>query len=68
MAPKFALFTKGSKLPLNQGFQKRFLVTTVSRQALDIQANMPNIPHAYRIFVFNKVKELINVQREIIIV
>ena len=36
MAPKFALFTKGSKLPLNQGFQNRFLVTTVSRQALDI--------------------------------
>ena len=34
MAPKFALFTKGSKLPLNQGFQNRFLVTTVSRQAL----------------------------------
>ena len=35
MAPKFALFTNGSKLPLNQGFQNRFLVTTVSRQALD---------------------------------
>ena len=34
MAPKFALFTKGSKLPLNQGFQNWFLVTTVSRQAL----------------------------------
>ena len=29
MAPKFALFTKGSKLPLNQGFQNTFLVTTV---------------------------------------
>ena len=26
MALKFALFTKGSKLPLNQGFQNRFLV------------------------------------------
>ena len=37
MAPKFSLFTKGSKLPLNQGSQNRFLVTTVSRQALDIQ-------------------------------
>ena len=36
MAPKFALFAKGSKLPLNQDFQNRFLVTTVSRQALDI--------------------------------
>ena len=35
MAPKFALFTKGSKLPLNQGFQNRFLVITVSRQALN---------------------------------
>ena len=34
-APKFALFTKGSKLPLNQGFQNRSFVTTVSRQALD---------------------------------
>ena len=29
-------FTKGSKLTLNQGFQNRFLVTTVSRKALDI--------------------------------
>ena len=38
MAPKFALFTKGSKLALNQGFQNRFLVTTVSRQALDIMS------------------------------
>ena len=36
MAPKFALFTRGSKLPLKQGFQNRFLVTTVSRQALEI--------------------------------
>ena len=36
MAPKFALFIKGTKMPLNQGFQNRFLVTTVSRQALDI--------------------------------
>ena len=36
MAHKFALFSKGSKLPLDQGFQNRFLVTTVSRQALDI--------------------------------
>ena len=36
MAHKFALFTKGSKLLLNQGFQNRFLVTTVSRQALDM--------------------------------
>ena len=34
MASKFALFTKGSKLPLNQGFQNRFLVTTFSHQAL----------------------------------
>ena len=40
MAPKFALFTKGSKLALNQGFQNRFLVTTVSRQALDIHVNI----------------------------
>ena len=24
MAPKFALFTKGSKLPLNKGFKNRF--------------------------------------------
>ena len=36
MAPKFALFTKGSKLPLNQAFLNRFLVTTVSRQALEM--------------------------------
>ena len=36
MAPKFALFTKESNLPLNQGFQNRFLVTTVSRQALEM--------------------------------
>ena len=36
MASKFALFTKGSKLPLNKGFQNRLLVTTVSRQALDM--------------------------------
>ena len=36
MAPKFALFTKGTTLPLNQGFQNRFLVTTVSHQALDL--------------------------------
>ena len=36
MAPKFALFTKASKLPLNQGFQNRFKVTTVSRQALEM--------------------------------
>ena len=36
MAPKFALFTKGSKLPLNQGFQNGFLVTTVSHQAVDM--------------------------------
>ena len=40
MAPKFASFTKGSKLPLNQGFQNRFLVTTVSRQALDIYSSV----------------------------
>ena len=40
MAPKFALFTKGSKMPLNQGFQNRFLVTTVSRQALDMFHNI----------------------------
>ena len=26
MAPKLALFTKGSQLPLNQGFQNRLLV------------------------------------------
>ena len=37
---KFALFTKGSKLPLNQGFQNRILVTTVSRQTLDISEIM----------------------------
>ena len=37
MAPKFALFTNESKLPLNKCFQNRFLVTTVSRQALDMQ-------------------------------
>ena len=36
MALKFALFTKGSKLHLNQGFQNRSLVTTVSRQDLDL--------------------------------
>ena len=36
MAPKFALFTKPSKLPLNQGFQNRLLVTTISRQALEM--------------------------------
>ena len=36
MALKFALFEKVLKLPLNQGFQNRFLVTTVSRQALEM--------------------------------
>ena len=41
MAPKFALLTKGSKFPLNQGFQNRFLVTTVSRQALDMIHKVP---------------------------
>ena len=34
LAPKFAMLTKGSKLPLNQGSQNRFLVTTVSCQAI----------------------------------
>ena len=37
MAPKLPLFTKWSKLPLNQGFQNRILVITVSRQALEIE-------------------------------
>ena len=36
MAPIFELFTKWSKLSPNQGFQNRFLVTTVSHQALDM--------------------------------
>ena len=34
MAPKFALFTKGSKLPLNKGFKNMF--TIVLRSTLDI--------------------------------
>ena len=42
MAPKFALFTKGSKLPLIQGFQNRFRVTTVSRKALDMSLSLNN--------------------------
>ena len=33
MAPKFALFTKGSKLPLNKGFKNMF--TTVLCSALN---------------------------------
>ena len=43
MAPKFALFTNGSELPLNQGCQKRFLDTTVSRQALDMFSEIQSI-------------------------
>ena len=39
MAHHFALFTKGSTLPLIQGFQNRSLVTTFSRQALDMFIN-----------------------------
>ena len=38
MAPKFALFTKGSKLPPKQGFQKYVWVTTVLHSTLDLQA------------------------------
>ena len=37
MAPKFALFTKGSKLPLNKGFKNMFWVTIVLRSTLDIK-------------------------------
>ena len=35
MAPKFALFTKGSKLPLNKGFKKYVRVTTALRSTLE---------------------------------
>ena len=34
MAPKFALFTKGSKLPLNKGFKNMF--TIVLRSTLEL--------------------------------
>ena len=36
MAPKFELFTKGSKLPLNKGFQKYVWVTTVLCSSLEL--------------------------------
>ena len=36
MAPKFALFTKGSKLPLNKGFKKYVWVTIVLRSTLEM--------------------------------
>ena len=35
MAPKFALFTKGSKLPLNKGFKNMFELQ-VLRSTLDM--------------------------------
>ena len=52
MAPKFTLFTKGSKLALNQGFQNRFLVTTVSRQALDL-VNQYITTHMWVLYVYS---------------
>ena len=39
MAPKFALFTKGSKLPLNKGFKKYVWVTIVLRSTLDLASD-----------------------------
>ena len=55
MASKFALFTKESKLPLNQGFQNRLLVTTVSRQAVDI-ATLSNIHDGTKSTVSSRLK------------
>ena len=56
MAPKFALFTKGTKLPLNQGFQNRFLVTTVSRQALDL-FNFYRVQTTFDAFVADSIRK-----------
>ena len=53
MAPKLALFTKWSKLPLNQGFQNRFLVTnrrTLSRRSACVSHNIGNVPHVVNFF------------------
>ena len=48
MAPKFALFTKGSKLFLNKGFKNMFeLITTVLRSTLD----MRGIPILFFLFL-----------------
>ena len=46
MAPKFALFTKGSKLPLNKGFKNifEFLQSCAQTSNFVLIKNMPILP------------------------
>ena len=53
MAPKFALFTKGSKLPLNKGFKNMFELLQSSAQPSICAVSVPPTLRLYQNFLKN---------------